>query len=325
VSDDIFETATSSRLPFPHWLALHHDPSSRFWEIAHLVLSGGPESMWAGRFDLTPEIIAGDVKLLYASGNPAVTSDHMEQCAAAMAEYHDNAPTVAQMVRMRAGAEKDFGADESPQGAAGRVRSAMRESFTSRGLTVSSGIDEPVSEADGSDVAEFTGPSLVLRTKCRHVSAKTGVMCRSIVPAGSDLCTRHGGRIYTVEELANIHRATREKIVAASEAAVDTLVDLLNSPNDMVRLRASEAVLNRAGLPEGVEITVVSSTSGGSTPSQLVAEKLERLAEGTRAIRSPASEFDDDSSPASQPGRSSDSDSDPDSDVVDAEVVEDGR
>jgi hypothetical protein len=69
--------------------------------------------------------------------------------------------------------------------------------------------------------------------------------------------------------------AADRKIKEASPMAADVLIDLaLNAQHEDVRRRASEGILDRAGIRPGLEIGVSATTAAGLSPADVLRERL---------------------------------------------------
>lgn len=283
------ESLTTDRMPFIHWLSLRHTPGDRFYDLAHLVLSGGPDNMWMQRFDLSPHMVYCDVQLLYAAARHGVTADHVEAARAIRDEYYNNAPTVADAVMTRHQSEQAITDSTGEREVSAALRGPFAAGFTPDQWSTPSDrkpqhappaadLVPQVTDADGNDTEydDSTLPMVRVHRRCSHFDADRRTGCNAEVAPGNTVCTKHGGKLYTDAELKNIHRTTKEKLLAASEAAVDNLVGLLGSTNDMVRLKASEAILDRTGFVPGVEVQVTQAGPDRS-PAQIILERLERL------------------------------------------------
>lgn len=84
----------------------------------------------------------------------------------------------------------------------------------------------------------------------------------------------------------DIERA-RAKLTQAAPYAVDILEDLMqNAASEPVRLKASTEILDRAGVRGGVEFDARLEVTDGRAPAQIVAERLQRLADGAVQVAS---------------------------------------
>jgi hypothetical protein len=78
----------------------------------------------------------------------------------------------------------------------------------------------------------------------------------------------------------DVERA-RRKLMQAAPYAVDVLEDLMeNAVSEPVKLKASTEILDRAGLRGGMELDVGLEVTDSRSPAMIVAERLQRLAEG---------------------------------------------
>lgn len=87
--------------------------------------------------------------------------------------------------------------------------------------------------------------------------------------------------------------SAQRKLAAATPAAADQLIDLaVNGKTEDVRRRASEAVLDRAGIRPGVEVTLTERPDGTPDVAAILRERLSTL-------RARTLEHQEDSDPAS--------------------------
>lgn len=81
---------------------------------------------------------------------------------------------------------------------------------------------------------------------------------------------------------ADIERA-RQKVVQAAPYAVDVLEELMeNAVSEPARLKAATEILDRAGVRGGLELDIAVD-SGKRSPADIVAERLQRLAQSAQA------------------------------------------
>lgn len=100
----------------------------------------------------------------------------------------------------------------------------------------------------------------------------------------------------------DIERA-RRKLMQAAPYAVDVLEQLMeNAESEPVRLKASTEILDRAGVRGGQDFNIEVEVTDGMSASQIVSERLARLAEGARSLAARAEEIEN-------------------ADIVDAEIV----
>lgn len=97
------------------------------------------------------------------------------------------------------------------------------------------------------------------------------------------LCRIH---LKTVRKPGEDVERARRKLVQAAPYAVDTLEDLMeNAINEQVKLKASSEILDRAGVRGGTEIDLGIDVTDSRPAHQIVAERLQRLAQGASALQ----------------------------------------
>lgn len=167
-------------------------------------------------------------------------------------------------------------------------------------------------QSDGGLPAGSKKKPAVLPTRCRAVK-DDGIRCMmwaSGRPKDDGYCRVHLGSIQR-KPGEDIERA-RAKLTQAAPYAVDVLEDLMeNAQSEPVRLKATTEILDRAGVRGGVEIDASINVHDSRPPAQIVAERLARLAGGAAEIAAKLNE-------AGVQLPSND-----DSDIQDAEIVED--
>ena len=143
--------------------------------------------------------------------------------------------------------------------------------------------------------------------RCRAVK-DDGIRCMlwsSGRPKDDGLCRVHL-RSMSRKPGEDIERA-RAKLTQAAPYAVDILEDLMqNAASEPVRLKASTEILDRAGVRGGVEFDARLEVTDGRAPAQIVAERLQRLADGAIQVAARLAEAG-----ISLPG------------IIDAEIVDD--
>lgn len=109
--------------------------------------------------------------------------------------------------------------------------------------------------------------------------------CTKWAVYGVDRCEQHGGQWLAPEIRQAMIMSAFERLVEASEVAVDTLVDVMkNSKRDDARVAAAREVLDRVGLQPGAEINIHVHTDGDTTQQTL--ERMNaRLTDMHNAIR----------------------------------------
>lgn len=149
----------------------------------------------------------------------------------------------------------------------------------------------------------------------RRAPASLPHRCRLVKSDGIRCMLWSSGRIKD-DGLCRIHLRTvrkpgedveraRRKLAQSAPYAVDVLEELMESAvSEPVRLKASTEILDRAGVRGGMEFDVGVEVIDSRSPGMIVAERLQRLAEGAARV---AGELVDNNN------------------VVDAEVVEDAE
>lgn len=162
---------------------------------------------------------------------------------------------------------------------------------------------------------EAGGPSsprrqpLSLPHRCRHVK-EDGLRCllwTSGRPKDDGLCRVHLSSVKR-QPGEDVARA-RAKLTQAAPYAVDVLEDLmLNGISEPVKLKASTEILDRAGVRGGIELDANLNVTDARPASDIVSERLSRLAAGAAEL-------------ASRLAKSEEKPHD-ESDIQDAEIVE---
>lgn len=254
--------AKRDRLNFRPWLWMHHHNDSEFAPLARLVLSGGPESIWVSK-PIKPAQVCWDIEQFYASGQNGITPNHVKLARKAINAYAEDDHSVEGMIEERE-AEEVSSSKQINQAAAAAAQEVAGDEI------------ELMQKGNGQ---VWTGEAGIVRTTCDYVKPKTGRVCgRSAVP-GANRCDFHGGQYLEPEQVKDMLRRSQEKVVAASEAAIEVVIDLMqNSVQDPVRLKAAEMLMDRAGLRPGMELTITGGGPGEVTdPSAVLRDRLDRL------------------------------------------------
>lgn len=277
------ESADSQKIPYLEWLWLQHsDTGSEFYPLAHLILSNAVDpSPWKNKSSLNPVFVQRDIEALYATRRPGVTVTHVDLARTAVQAYMDDDTTMATLVETR-------------------KRESLRAAQSA-----------PFEAAD----IPLTSNTSALQPRCIHTYPTSGRPCTRRAEPGDTRCARHGGRSLTPEELAEIYSGAKDRLIAATEEAVDITIDLMHSsPSDEVRRKAAEMILDRTGLVPGQVLTInTSDPSANMSPAEILVQRLKNLAKNSEEPKEVT------------PAPSSDTISttrDPYADVVDAELVE---
>lgn len=273
-------------------------------DFAQIVLSGGPEAVWAGK-PLIAKDVHADISSFIAASRPGFTPRISKGSSLAWEAYERNPLSLLDYERAREALRDGYGnglvSRETIPGTSGTDPTAIAEAAKAdtdtRRLTIESAGDyvartsDKVLEEIGIDVEmrPVMSPSGVpMDVRCQyhnvHINSETGVQtsfrCRGQSIGGSGYCERHGGTYLTAEETASLVRASQQKLFAGASRATEVMIELmLNSSNDAIRLRAAEQILNRSGLSESRDINLnVSDGTEQKTASQSVREKIKALA-----------------------------------------------
>jgi hypothetical protein len=322
-----FASEDPDKLPFLSWLWRHHVPGDEFYPLAHLVLTGGPGDLWLRKTVLIPSFVARDIAELYATGRVGVTEEHLDLANKAVLAYRESTDTIPELVARRRRNARQAGNPET--GPHREIKDAQFAGFLDlgtvpvplRAANSTATINEVVPQVDP-DSENMPADFRTFKVKCmyqdRDSLGKHGKpldLCGRPSVVGSVLCARHGGvsLAYTAEELKEIYNGARQRLLAATLMAVDATIELARSAvNETVRLKAAEVILDRTGFVPGVEIHLPGQTRDGQidkTPAQIVLERLNQL-----GIAAPVT------TPSSNGNGNGDASDE--SDVVEAEVVE---
>jgi hypothetical protein len=132
--------------------------------------------------------------------------------------------------------------------------------------------------------------------------------CRKTAVLGGERCEKHGGQWLDPETRQAMLMTSYEKLINASDTAVDTLFDVMvNSRRDDARVAAAKEVLDRVGIRPGSDVHLHVHGDGAETESTVSVIRA-RLAEMRKTIEE-GKAID----PALLSGE----------EIIDAEVVED--
>lgn len=86
---------------------------------------------------------------------------------------------------------------------------------------------------------------------------RDGTQCMKWSVRGTNVCTKHGAQLPQVQKAAADRVAmARLQLFGATPDAFDVIEGLLQSPTEMIRLKAATEILDRAGLKAGQEVNV---------------------------------------------------------------------
>ena len=248
------EATDTRKIDFLEWLWLRHsDLDDPFYPLAHLILSNSVDpSPWKNKPSLNPLFVLRDIQGLYATRRHGVSADHVHLAEQAVQAYMQDDTTVTSLVESR------------------KKRESLRAAQAA-----------PFIEAD----IPLTTNTSALTPRCVFTDPSTGRNCRFRAEPGDTRCRRHGGTSLSPQELQAAYKSAKDKLVAATEQAVDITIELMeNSPSDEVRRKAAEMILDRTGLVPGQVIQINSGdTNATKSPSQILLERLQALADSHAA------------------------------------------
>lgn len=134
---------------------------------------------------------------------------------------------------------------------------------------------------------------------CTHAGARGAGCSREAIP-GTGLCARHGGQWMTDADREALSHEIYDRMSGLTVRAVRVIEDILDhGRSEKVRLDAAVAVLDRTGMGPSQTVRV----EVGEDPADVIAQRLERLAQAAGEIAAASSD----------PGV--------DPEIIDAEVV----
>lgn len=261
------------KITFRSWLWLQHHENTRFAILARMILGGGPENVWVNK-PLKAEGVCYDVESFYATKRGGITEEHVELARDAIEAYKEDATSVGMLIDARKDSEAE---------AARLIEIARADAIrkVAPGLDLEyPGAAPPGVRGSPDGKPTVYGEGSVPRTICNYVTKRT-TLCGRLAVLGQARCDLHGGVYLDPEETKHIVRAGTEKILAATTAAIDTVIDIMeNSVQDSVRLKAAEMLLDRGGFTSGMTIEIEDKTAGAGAGSaaSVIADRLARLA-----------------------------------------------
>jgi hypothetical protein len=80
---------------------------------------------------------------------------------------------------------------------------------------------------------------------------RAGTPCQKSPVKGATVCRLHGGAAPQVK------RAAKLRLLELVDPAIATLARIMaTSPNEALRLKAADSILDRGGLPKGAQVTI---------------------------------------------------------------------
>jgi hypothetical protein len=273
-------------------------------KYAELVLSGGPEAVWAGK-PLNPKDVHSDITAFVAANRPGFV-DSVALGSSLVWEAYDNWKlTMEDFERARSALHEGFGQGlvakhtgtvhsvdvvemgKTAVAESGSVPSgdlALAQKFVVR--TADKVLQDMGIDIDVRTVTPRDGESL-LDIMCQHTNVirlKDGTeklaRCNAKTIGFTAYCEKHGGTYLDPLEVESLVKISQQKILAATTMATEVMIDvMLHSTQDAVKLRAAEQVLNRGGVHEAREININVDNGSGleKTAAQIVSERISEL------------------------------------------------
>lgn len=261
------------KITFRSWLWLQHHEDTPFAVLARLVLGGGPENVWVNK-PLKAEGVCYDVESFYGTKRGGITEEHVEMARDAIDAYKEDATSVGTLIDARRDTEAEAMRLIEIARADAMRKVAPGLEFEYPGMKPPGALGSP----DGKPT--IYGEGSVPRTLCNYITKRTTV-CGRLAVLGQARCDLHGGVYLDPEETKHVVRAGTEKILSATTAAIETVIDIMqNSVQDAVRLKAAEMLLDRGGFTAGMKIEIEDGNkgSGGMSSADVIADRLARLA-----------------------------------------------
>lgn len=249
--------------------------------VAMLILGGGPEGVWLTK-KLSPREVHADIMGFVAGNIPGFSDRTGRDSSLAWETYDTLRLTMGDFEMARSALHEGYGR--------GLVAKSLEASVTVDPKQLAAGLIPGV-HADGKRITPKTAEKHVERTArkalidmgidvesmpvnansadiqsimCQHTAAfrtRNGDeivrQCNGHAINMTGFCEKHGGTYLDADETKNLIRANQQKIIAAGSMATEVMIQImLTSPNDALRLRAAEQVMNRGGLAESREINV---------------------------------------------------------------------
>lgn len=272
------------------WLWMQHNEDTRFAPLARLVLGGGPDSIWVNR-PLKSDQVLRDVEGFFLAERHGITEQHLLLATEAVeAHAAERRLTKAEMEEFKQN-QRDKAAQQTlahaREVAASVIEVELGETAVAEDL-------EEIKASALSGLGRDSG--VIVRTRCTYIYAhanaryRVGDRCKGPALPGNTKCEYHGGQLIDSEETRRHLARAHGVMVRASEAAVMVVIDILqNSPNEQLRLKAAEMLLDRAGLAVGADVEkITGKPSGGKdalageavAATDALRERLMRLAAG---------------------------------------------
>lgn len=285
--------ALEKPMTFRSWMRAQIMQETEYAFLMRWVL-GGADNFIDTTKVLTPKMIVDGVREAAASMHPVITPETIDIAERMNRDWR--AAKKSSVKILREIAEESYEAEGELKAALDTAQAKYGEEYG--GMIRAQWIEEPgdredpathgvgvSAEGSGTDVLPskkwvpqwYTPDGTPLRCDWRKPN---GARCGRASIAPTNRCEMHGGLLVDKEAIETMLESAAKKVVTAADAAVDTLIELMStSPNDVVRLKAAESILDRAGLPAGQKIEVKTTVEHTfDSPTQLVLERLDQLA-----------------------------------------------
>lgn len=114
--------------------------------------------------------------------------------------------------------------------------------------------------------------------RCTAMSSTTGERCKRWSLRGTTVCVRHGGQLPSVIAHSEaVVESARMRLMGLADVAVDGLEELMRpGVADAIRIKAIENVLNRAGIRDGVDVSI--EVNHNVSAASTIADRLKSIA-----------------------------------------------
>lgn len=250
-------------------------------KVAMLILSGGPDAVWT-KGKLTPREIHADIVGFVAGGIAGFTDRTARDSSLAWETFDTLHLNMGDYELARSALHEGYGRGivaksleaavtvDPKKLAAEVIPTARSENKRITPNTAEQHVERSARKAlidMGIDVESMpvkANSANIQSIMCQHTSAfrtrggeEIVRQCNGHAIGMTGFCEKHGGTYLDPDEMKHLILANQQKIVAATSMATEVMIELmLTSPNDAIRLRASEQLMNRGGLSESRDINV---------------------------------------------------------------------
>lgn len=267
------------RISYRAWLWLQVQGHTAYTPLAQLILSGGPDGIWPPIKPLKPVEILVELQNLLAGGRPGITTELIDLARESVDDWLDDRPSVRWLIE-----------DLESRRTSRDLRDVTRPRDVARAMTdeIRDVGDDILLTATRPAGAIRAGEGGLLRVQCDHTHAThklngqagKGRRCRRYAVLGGIYCDLHGGQYLDPAEMREIIRRGSERLVAASDTAIDVALDIAQyGVNEAVRLKAAEIILDRAGFRPGMDVNITGQADTAQRdPAEVILERLAKIA-----------------------------------------------